>query len=92
MKTYVVYNHRSGKIVHAHSQSEKDRHKPEEILRLVHPSVDRSQLGTLEIEAGQMPVGKAYRVNPESKKLEAVEAGATSSSSVKQFRGGPHPY
>jgi len=31
-------------------------------------------------------------VNPESKKLEAVEAGATSSSSVKQFRGGPHPY
>jgi hypothetical protein len=84
---YVVYDQRSGKIIHTHSQLQKFGQRPEDILRFVQPSVERSQLRTLEIEAAGMLADKAYRVNPETKKLEAAELSATSSSGISQFRG-----
>jgi hypothetical protein len=92
MKTYIVYDQKSGKIVHAHSAPGEARHRPDDILRLVHPSLDRSQLGTVEVGPGEMLSGRAYRVNANTKKLEIVESGVTFSAGVNQFRGGPHPY
>jgi hypothetical protein len=88
MKTYVVYDQKSGKIVHAHRASEEAQHKPEDILRLVHSSLDRSQLGILEFRSVEMRAGESYRVNPKTKKLERTKSGAGSSGSVSQSKAG----
>jgi hypothetical protein len=87
MKVTIVYNRKSGKIVHAHRASGE----PKDVLRLVHPSHDRSQLETMEIDAGEMQTDKAYRVNPQTKKLEPSKAGVSSSADGTPVQGlGPH--
>ena len=88
MKTYVIYNRKTGKIVHAHGASGEARPKPDDILRLVHPSLDRSQLEMVEIGSGEMRAGEAYRVNPKTKKLKHAKTGASSSASASQFKAG----
>jgi hypothetical protein len=88
MKTYVVYDQRSGQIVHAHRASEEARYQPDDIHRLVHSSFDRSHLGILEFQSAEMRSGEFYRVNPKTKKLELTKSGASSSASVCQAKAG----
>ena len=54
MKTYLVYDQKSGNIVHVHNETGESRRKPEDVLRYVHPSVGRAHLESVEIESGQM--------------------------------------
>jgi hypothetical protein len=78
MKTHLVYDRKSGRIVHAHAGGGKAR-TSDEIMRLVHRSLDRSQLEIVEVESADILAGKAYRVNPNTKKLEPAKEGAISS-------------
>jgi hypothetical protein len=76
MRTYIVYDRESGKIVHRHRQDEKVEAalgaKKERILSLVKPSHDRERLEVLVLEKDDMQQGKAYRVNPKTKTLEMI--------------------
>lgn len=89
MKTYLVYDGKSGRIVHIHNEAGESRRKPEDVLRYVHPSIGRAHLESMEIESGQMRAGGSYRVNPKTKKLEPAKAGANSSAGAQQAKDAP---
>jgi hypothetical protein len=76
MRTYIVYDRESGKIIHRHRQDEKldatVGAKKERILSFVKPSHDRQRLEVLLLEKDDMQQGKAYRVNPQTKSLEMM--------------------
>jgi hypothetical protein len=86
MKTYLVYDQKSGNIVHVHNETGESRRKPEDVLRYVHPSVGRAHLESVEIESGQMRAGESYKVNPKTKKLESAKAGVNSSAGAQQAK------
>jgi hypothetical protein len=89
MQTFLVYDRNSGKIVHIHTAAGPTAHKAEDVLPLVHPSHDRSQLEVVEVEPAQIRPGNAYRVNPQTKKLEAAKKEGTSSAAGARQRVAP---
>ena len=84
MKTYLVYDRKSGTIVHVHREAGESRRMAEDVFRYVHPSITREHLATVEIESGQMVAGKSYRINPRTNKLESAEAGANALAEAHQ--------
>jgi hypothetical protein len=81
MLTYVVYDQKTGKIVHVHNDTGDQRRKTDDVLKCVHPSLSHERLAVM---AGQLAAGKSQRVNPKSKKIEVVKAGAYSAGSAVQ--------
>jgi hypothetical protein len=90
MHTYIVYHQKTGKIVHIHNDTGEASRKPEDVLKYVNPSQSRTELAAIEAEE-QIASGKAYRVNPKTKKVEAAKAGVHSSASARQLKEGPKP-
>jgi hypothetical protein len=66
-------------------------HRPEDVVRLVHPSHDRAQLEVMEVEPAQVRTGNLYRVNPQSKKLEVSKKEGASSTAAARSKGAPSP-
>ena len=84
MRTTVVYDKSTGRIVHAHCSEPGTRRTEEEVLRLVDPSIDRARLATLSVKPEEMRAGETYHVNPDTKKLEPVNAGVNFSASFRK--------
>ena len=81
MRTYVVYDQKTGKIVHVHNDTGDQRREPDDVLKYVHPSFSRARLAVVE---DHLAAGKSHRVNPKSKKIEVAKAGAHSAGSAVQ--------
>jgi len=73
MTSTVVYERKSGKIVQFHHGSSGSKFR--DVLRLIHPSHDRSQLATVDIEAHELQPGETYRINPDTQELERSADG-----------------
>ena len=80
MKAYLVYNRKSGKIVHVHRETGQGEREKSDILRLVHPSHDRSDLEVRDIRATNVQPGEVFRVDPKTKKVEPAKSGVGSAA------------
>ena len=92
MRTFVIFNNKSGEIVHTHVEDEEVCSSPEDVLAVVDPSLDRRTLEVLEV-AGISP-GQCYRVNAKTRKLEPVQANQISGfgqGAVRQVRAEGSP-
>ena len=86
MKTYVVYEQRSGRIVHVHTAAGDQKLSHEQILRFAHRSLNRSELASTEVDPAELEAEAGYRVDPLTKKLERVQAGASVGAGVQRSR------
>jgi hypothetical protein len=84
MRTYVVYDSQSGRIVHVHGVIDHTPPKPEDVLGLVNVSAKGLPLELLEIEPTQMHPGERYRIDPQTKRLTAAADGAHSAAAARQ--------
>jgi hypothetical protein len=86
MKTTIVYNTQSGTIVHVHAADPEARGGTRDVLRFVNKSVDRSDLATVMVDSEELKTGGAYRVNPQTKRLEPSKSGTSSSAGVRRLK------
>jgi|ERR1044071_7553706 hypothetical protein len=74
MKTYVVFDRKTGEILRTHVQTDDYEDATEHILKTANPEASR-QADVLETEA--LAPGAGYRVDVKTKKLIPVEPGKT---------------
>ncbi|HZT43327.1 MAG TPA: hypothetical protein VFA07_14245 [Chthonomonadaceae bacterium] len=76
MAMYLLYDRHSGRIVHRHRQTgnlpAEVVPSRERLLKLAAPSVPAEQLDILAVEDDAMKRDRKYRVNPQTKALEAL--------------------
>ncbi len=87
MRTYVIFNSKTGEVVHTHVEDEEVSSSPDDLLAMVDPSHDRKLLEVLEV-FGISP-GECYRVDVRTKTLQQVQPDQISgfgSASVRQVR------
>jgi|GEM_PF-2529340 len=72
MSMYVVYNRKTGEIVHSHAEPEDMKTPREEILSLVDPSHDASQLEVALVDPEAVRVDKTYRMDVVKGRLTAL--------------------
>jgi hypothetical protein len=73
MKTFAVFDAKTGEILQTHVQSGDLHGGPEELLRTVRPEAKLDAVGVIEVQ-GLVPGGN-YRVDVNAKKLIQAEAG-----------------
>ena len=78
MKTYVVFDRKTGEILRTHVQTDDHYDATEHILKTAHPDSQRIAVDVLEVE-GLAP-SASYRVDIKTKKLIPVEADKTRGS------------
>lgn len=78
MKTYVVFDRKTGEILRTHVQTDDYGDAAEHILKTANPDASRQAVDVLETEA--LAPGAGYRVDIKTKKLVPVEAGKTQGS------------
>jgi hypothetical protein len=83
MKTYVVYEQRSGRIVHVHNAAGDEQLSHERIVRYAHQSLNRSELASIEVDPAELDPEAAYRVDPQTRRLERAQAGARAGAGVE---------
>lgn len=86
MPTYVVYDKRSGAIVHVHKTADHRIKKEPEILGLVHPNHKGRELEVIEAEASDFKRGGTYRIDPATRKPVAAVDGAHSAAGAVPVR------
>jgi hypothetical protein len=74
VKSFVVYDRETGKIVHRHHQVEdaKVSTDKDRLLKFVRPDLKTDNLEVLEVEQGVIKVGKKYRVNTDHSTVEEI--------------------
>ena len=84
MPTYVVFDRRTGDVVHAHVEPEGTRPSPEDVLRLVDAALDRSVLDVLKVAGTADLAGQTLRVNLKERRIVSAptEAGANRGGGV----------
>ena len=71
MRTYVIFNGKTGEIVHTHTEGEELRTSHDDVIAMVDPSHDRK---VLEVAmADSISPDECYRVDVKTKKLECVD-------------------
>lgn len=75
MRTYMIFNTKTGEIVHTHLETDGASSTHDDIFVLIDPAHDRNLLEILEV--GYISPGESYRVNVETKTLERVEPEKT---------------
>jgi hypothetical protein len=71
--TYVVYERKTGRVVHTHSQPDDLPMTQETLFTLIEPKRNTKKLATLVIDPAEIEPEKLYRVNPTSKELQATK-------------------
>ncbi len=69
MKTFVVFDRKTGELLQTHVTADDSPHRPEEILKM-RPDQDRVAI----LQADEVTAGKNYKVDLKTNKLVAVEA------------------
>jgi hypothetical protein len=77
MKTYVVFDRKTGEILRTHVQSDDHHDATEHILKTGNPDLQRTA-DVLEVEA--LTPGASYKIDPKTKKLITIEAGQSRGS------------
>ena len=91
MKTYVIFDRKSGDVVQTHVRSD-DRHgEMQDLLRELRPESKPDSLDVLHVTERLVP-GTRYRVDTKVKKLVAVEntRGGISKKSMVHNSATPH--
>ena len=86
MVTYVIYDRKSGRIVHTHVRAGDLPLSREGLISLVDRSHDLESLDMLLVDPAQMKEDSLYRVDPKSKRLEQVDSKAASGSGAGAIR------
>ncbi|HEV2402913.1 MAG TPA: hypothetical protein VGS08_01800 [Candidatus Saccharimonadales bacterium] len=75
VRTFLVYDRSSGKIVHRHRQVEEAKAdtSKERLIQFVRPALKTATLDVLEIEESAMQPDKQYRVNSSGTLEEATK-------------------
>ena len=71
MKTFVIFDRKTGEILQTHVQMDDLHDGPEALLKLVRPEATGVAVDVMEVE-GLAP-GTSYRVDVKGKKLTAVD-------------------
>ena len=74
MKTFVIYDRKTGEILQAHAQAGDPHGGPEGLLKSARPEAKPDAVGVLEVEA--LAPGVGYRVDVKAKRLVAADGGA----------------
>jgi hypothetical protein len=77
MPTHVVFDRTSGEIVHTHVESEDVQSAPEDILALVDPAHEHSQLDVMSVEESLSPGSGPVYVDQAARRLVSLEEGKT---------------
>jgi hypothetical protein len=88
MKTYVIFDRKTGDILQVHVQAEAHHGGPEHLVRTVRPEAKVDAVDILEV-AGLAP-GASYRVDVKARKLIHTEGGASkgaAGASVQPLKG-----
>jgi len=70
MRVYFFYDRKTGNVVHEHRAEGRTRPNAE-LLKLVHPSNKKASLEVLEVDESEVEAGRAYRVDPKKRILQA---------------------
>jgi hypothetical protein len=90
MKTFVIFDRKTGEILQSHIQTDGLHSSPEDLLKTVRPEADGGAVDVMEVE-GLAP-GASYRVDVKGKKLMSVEpskAHGTGGAFVQPAVGDP---
>lgn len=71
MKTFVIFDRKTGEILQTHIQPTELHYSPEELLKTVRPEAEGVAVDVMEVE-GFAP-GTSYRVDVKGKKLIPVD-------------------
>jgi len=71
MKTFVLFDRKTGQVVQTHVRSDDTPCDPEHLLRELRTEKEASGLGVLEVD--RLRPDTAYRVDPKSRKLVAAD-------------------
>jgi hypothetical protein len=74
MKTFVIFDRKSGEILQTHVQSGELHAGPEGLLRTARPEAKPDSVGVMEVEA--LTPGASYRVDVKAKRLVQADGGA----------------
>lgn len=72
MKTYIIFERKTGNIVHTHVQAEEIPTSREDLLKLIEPNYDVRALDVLVV--ADISSRKFYRVNVKTGQLEESDA------------------
>jgi hypothetical protein len=73
MATYLIFNVRTGEIIHTHSEPDDVRTSHEGILAMADAALDHDELGVTLVGAAQFRTGGGHRVEPASGQIEHRE-------------------
>ena len=84
MKTFIIFNRKSGEISQTHVQAGDLRSCQEEFLKIARPEAEGANIDIMEVE-GLMP-GISYRVDVKTKKLVEMERGKARGAGVAHMQ------
>jgi hypothetical protein len=91
MKTFVIFDRKTGELLQTHVQAGELHGGPEELLRTARPEAKPESVGVMEVEA--LSPGVNYRVDVKAKRLVPAEGGAArgaAGASVQSLQREPH--
>jgi hypothetical protein len=71
MKTFVIYDRKTGEILQTHLQADELHYSPEELLKTVRPEAEGMAVEVMEVDS--LAPGASYRVDVKGKKLMPVD-------------------
>jgi hypothetical protein len=74
VKTFVIYDRKTGEVLQTHAQAGDPHGGPEGLLRAARPEAKPDAVGVLEVDP--LAPGVSYRVDVKSKRLVAADGGA----------------
>jgi hypothetical protein len=90
MKTFVIFDRKTGEILQTHVQTGDLHGSPEEIVKMARPAAQGEAVDIMAVE--ELAPGTSYRVDVKAKKLVAVDGGKTrgaGGASVRPVGGDP---
>jgi hypothetical protein len=75
MKTFVIFDRKTGEILQTHMQTDELHKSPQELLKTVRPEAEGVAVDVMEVEI--LAPGTSYRVDVRGKKLLPVERSKT---------------
>jgi len=78
MKTFVLFDRKSGEILHTHVEAGDLHHGHAEVLKTLRPGREGAPVDVLEVD--ELAPGVSYRVDIKTKTLVAVDRGKAKGS------------
>jgi hypothetical protein len=85
---YVIFNRKTGELVQTHIEPEEVRTPREELLSMVDPIHEQSELDVVLVDPESISVNTSYRIEIETGKLIAIgqsETAGFGSGTARQF-------